>query len=58
MGRIFFAEFRRLFHFRLYYIECAAVVLFSVLYFKPPVIDSFLFYIMTQTSHIDFSYAP
>ena len=46
MGRIFFAEFRRLFHFRLYYIECAAVVLFSVLYFKPPVIDSFLFYIM------------
>ena len=46
MSRIFFAEFRRLFHFRLYYIECAAVVLFSVLYFKPPVIDSFLFYIM------------
>ena len=46
MSRIFFAELRRLFHFRLYYIECAAVVLFSVLYFKPPVIDSFLFYIM------------
>ena len=46
MSRIFFAELRRLFHFRLYYIECAAVVLFSVLYFNPPVIDSFLFYIM------------
>ena len=46
MSKIFFAELRRLFHFRLYYIECAAVVLFSLFYFKPPVIDSFLFYSM------------
>ena len=46
MSRIFFAELRRLFHFRLYYIECVAVVLFSLFYAKPPVIDSFLFYIM------------
>ena len=46
MSRIFFAELRRLLHFRLYYIECAAVVLFSMFYAKPPVIDSFLFIIM------------
>ena len=46
MSKIFFAELRRLLHFRLYYIGCAAVVLFSLFYSKPPVIDSFLFYIM------------
>lgn len=48
MSKIFFAELRRLFHFRLYYIECAAVVLYSLslFYSGSPVIDSFLFYIM------------
>ena len=49
MSRIFFAEFRRLFHFRLFYIECAAVILYSLIVSivsGPSVVDSFLYYIM------------
>ena len=46
MSRIFFAEFRRLFRYRIYYAECVAVILFSLFYAEPPVIDCFLFYIM------------
>lgn len=46
MSRIFFAELRRLVHYRLYHAACAAVVLFSLFYAEPPVVDRFLFYIM------------
>lgn len=46
MSKIFYAELRRLLHFRLYYVECAAVILWSLLLSQPPVIDSFLFYII------------
>ena len=46
MSRIFFAELRRLLHFRLYYLECVIVILCSMLFPQPPVIDSFLFYIV------------
>lgn len=46
MSKIFFAELRRLLHFRLFYLECAIVILWSMLFSQPPVIDSFLFYIM------------
>lgn len=46
MSKVFFAELRRLLHFRLYYIECAAVVLYSLYYAQSPVIDGCLFYIM------------
>ena len=46
MSRIFFAELRRLVHYRLYHAACAAVVLFSLFYAEPPVVDRFLFNIM------------